>query len=320
MATEEILIDLRPSQATLAREVNLALRNQPKQLPCKLFYDERGSQLFDRICESKDYYPTRTESSIMERNASSISEALGKGCRLVEYGSGSSSKTRILLDSLIDLRVYVPIDISHNHLIKTADQLQVHYPNIVINPLCADYTRPFNLPHYSDAFERTVVYFPGSTIGNFHPNEAVQFLKRMASVCGKDGRILIGVDLQKDYSVLNRAYNDSEGWTAAFNLNILSGLNDNLDTNFDISQFKHLAFYNSDVCRIEMHIESLEDQTVFLNGEPLAFHKGERIWTECSYKYTLESFSRLVLGAGLKVMQAWTDEKNYFSVQLLRSI
>lgn len=291
------------------------LTRTPKTLPCKFFYDERGSRLFDQICALDEYYPTRTEMGIMQAHASEMSALMGDNCRLVEYGSGSSLKTRVLLDHAPHLAAYVPIDISREHLARTALDLERTYPQVPIVPVCADYTQPFALPHGHAG--RTVVYFPGSTIGNFPPPQAREFLARIAQVCGPRGGLLIGVDLKKSPTVLEPAYNDRDGVTAAFNLNLLVRMNRELGTDFDLAQWAHHAFYNRVQGRIEMHLVSLEAQTVRVGRERIAFAAGETIHTESSYKYAVEEFGALAESACLRVQRVWTDDDQLFSVQFL---
>ncbi|BDI29158.1 dimethylhistidine N-methyltransferase [Capsulimonas corticalis] len=298
-------------------EVIAGLTMPVKTLPCKYFYDERGSQLFDEICELDEYYPTRTEAAIMERCAAEMAALLGPDCRLVEYGSGSSTKTRILLDSAPHLAAYVPVDISRVHLQKTAEGLRRRYPRLEILPVCADYTASFTLPEPSGPVSRTVAYFPGSTIGNFHPRQAQFFLTQIAQLCGEGGGLLIGVDLKKDPAVLHAAYNDAKGVTAAFNLNVLDRINQELRGAFVLDDFAHHAFYNEELGRIEMHLVSQKDQTVAICESAVTFAAGETIHTECSYKYSREEFAELARSAGFEIQNFWTDPNELFSVQYL---
>ncbi len=293
------------------------LRAMPKTLPCKYFYDKRGSELFDQICDLPEYYPTRTESAIMEDNIGEMAAVFGEECLLIEYGSGSSTKTRILLDHLPHLAGYVPMDISREHLHQTAEGLAEAYPHLDILPLCADYTQKFELPEALRPVRSRVVYFPGSTVGNFHRPEAAAFLAHIAEVCGPGGGLLIGVDLRKSAAVLEPAYDDAQGVTAAFNLNLLHRMNTELGANFDVSRFAHQAFYNDEVGRIEMHLRSLDAQTVTFGGECIQFALGETIWTECSYKYSLPEFAAMAASAGFTVRRVWTDPEEKFSVQYL---
>lgn len=313
------LHDCGPDVSGIYEDVVEGLRRAQKTLPCKYFYDERGSQLFDAICELDEYYPTRTETAILQGCMGEIAERLGDDCRLVEYGSGSSTKTRLILDGVAGLRVYVPVDISRDHLHATARRLSCDYPRLTISPVCADYTRPFSLPHATEKIASTAVFFPGSTIGNFDPEEAEEFLAAIARLVGPGGGLLIGVDLKKDPGVLHAAYNDAKGVTAEFNLNALRHINRMLDADFDLGSFRHHAFYNEELGRIEMHLRSETDQTVTVGHERFHFREGETIHTECSYKYSLPQFAALAGKAGFAVEQVWTDPEERFSVQWLRA-
>lgn len=300
----------------LLSEVLEGLQRPQKYLPCKLFYDETGSRLFDRICELDEYYPTRTEAQIMRDHLDEITAVFGPDTLLVEFGSGSSTKTRLLLDHLPNLAGYVPIDISETHLLASARDLQAEYPELDIYPLPADYTRPIRLPVIRRPVQRRIAFFPGSTIGNFTRREAGEFLVGIAAMCGARGGLLIGVDLQKDHAVLEAAYNDAEGVTAAFNLNILDHLNRLFDADFNPARFRHQAFYNEPHGRIEMHLVSRAGQVVTVAGRPIGFRRGETILTEHSHKYTPEGFARLAADA-FRVERVWTDPRRYFSLQYL---
>lgn len=301
----------------IVREVLDGLRSSPKTLPCKYFYDERGSELFDRICNLDDYYPTRTELGIMDDAVEEIADLLGPDVLLVEYGSGSSLKTEFLLEALHQPAAYMPIDISAEHLSKSAERLARRFPDLEVLPVSADYTSDFDLPTPSKPVRRRVVYFPGSTIGNFDRPEAEDFLRHMAAVAGPAGGVLIGVDLEKDRDILERAYNDSEGVTAEFNLNLLTHLNRLIGTDFDPEQFRHRAFYDADAGRIEMHLVSETDQAVQVGSTSIELAAGETICTEHSNKYRLDGFRELAEAAGLEVEKVWTDAKGWFSVQYL---
>lgn len=313
------LHDCEPATDDLRADVLTGLGKEQKELPCKLFYDEYGSALFDAICETKDYYPTRTEIGIMQQHGPHIARQIGHLDTLIEYGSGSSVKTRLLLDEAAHLRTYVPIDISREHLMMSAERISDAYEHLDVCPVCADYTRPFTLPPACARAAARAVYFPGSTIGNFEPGEAQAFLKRIAATCGSDGSLLIGVDLRKDRDVLERAYNDEEGVTAEFNLNALRRINDDLGANFELEHFEHRAFYNDAEHRIEMHLECATSHEVIVGDTTVAFEAGETIHTECSYKYDVDSFHALAGEAGFELEHVWTDEREYFSVQLLRA-
>ena len=306
-------------QEDLLTEVIEGLSKPQKMLPSKLFYDERGSRLFDMICELDEYYPTRTETKILSDNINEITSYIGDRCVLVELGSGSSVKIKLLLDHLKNLAAYIPVDISAEHLIKSTKLLQDEYSDLNVYPLAADYTRWFSLPEIKEDYNSIDAFYPGSTIGNFTPEEAREFLGRIAEICGKGSGLLIGVDLQKDENILNKAYNDSEGITAEFNLNILSHINNQLGANFDLSKFKHQALYNKKEGRIEMHLLSLAQQVVKLNDHSFSIGRYETILTEYSYKYTTEGFAELVKDI-YEVEKVWIDRNKLFSVQFLRAM
>jgi len=300
------------------KEVIEGLTRNRKELSSKYFYDERGSKLFDEICHLEEYYVTRTELQIMQDHILEIASKMGDAVQLIEYGSGSSKKIRILLDNIRAIRAYVPIDISCEFLAQSAARIAAAYPAIQVQPVCADYSAPFDIPVPDESIKQRVVYFPGSTIGNFHHDEAIAFLQNMARAAGQDSALLIGVDLKKDENVLHRAYNDARGVTAEFNLNQLAHFNKALGSDFDLKSFEHHAFYNKDMGRIEMHIRSRRKQDVHVNGNVVHFVKGETIWTESSYKYSLEEFAELAERAGYHVEKVWTDPGQLFSVQYLR--
>ncbi len=297
------------------RDVLAGLTALDKSLPCKYLYDAHGSQLFDAITRLEAYYPTRTETAILTDHGDDIAQAIGPRARVIEYGSGSSVKTRLLLDALDRPAAYVPLDISAEHLAASARRLQAEYPDVPITPIVADYTSGFALPDVPG--ERTLLFFPGSTIGNFNPDEARDFLASMRSVIGSDGAVLIGVDLRKDAATLERAYDDDEGVTAAFNRNLITRINRELDGTLDPDGFAHRAVWNEEAGRVEMHLVSTQVQTATVGSVSLAFHEGERIHTESSYKYSLDGFAQLAAQAGLTVDHAWTDAAERFSVQLL---
>lgn len=315
-AVRPYLHDFAPAKDDFRSQVIHGLRQTRKHLPCKFFYDRRGSELFDQICELPEYYPTRTELGIMTRHAAEMAEALGPRCRIVEYGSGSSTKTRLLLDHLTDPAAYVPLDISREHLLEASHRLAERYPGLQVLPVCADYTSRFALPGAVGA-RRTIIYFPGSTIGNFEPHDARSFLMAAAQRAGVGGGLLIGVDLKKDPNTLHAAYNDAAGVTAAFNLNLLTRINRELDGDFDLHQFDHYAFYNPRLGRIEMHLASRCVQTAAVGAGRFDFREGETIFTESSYKYTLSGFASLAAASGWRVEKIWTDEQRMFSVQYL---
>ena len=293
------------------------LRDDPKRLPCKYFYDAHGSHLFDRICELPEYYPTRTERSIMKQSADEMAKAIGPNALVIEYGSGSSLKTRLLLDVLETPAGYVPVDISCDHLMKAAAALSEDYPDVEVLPVCADFTAPFGIPETRRRAARRVVYFPGSTIGNFTRDGAIDLMRNVGELCGPGGALLIGVDLKKDRATLERAYDDSQGVTAEFNRNVLVRMNRELDADFDVSEFAHRAVWVEGPGRVEMHLVSQVDQTVHLDDERIEFAAGEHICTEHSHKYTLDGFAKLANAAGFSVGEIWTDKNRRFSVQIL---
>jgi dimethylhistidine N-methyltransferase len=298
-------------------EVLQGLLKEPKTIPSKFFYDQHGSFLFDQICKLDEYYITRTETAIMQQNINEIAELMGSDCLLIEYGSGSSEKTKMMLDHISPIAAYMPVDISREHLFNTAENLNRNYPNLLIFPLWADFTKTFSLPIDSNGFSYKLAYFPGSTIGNFQTQQAIEFMGNVASLVGPGGGFLVGIDLKKDPDILNLAYNDPKGITAAFNLNMLAHLNQKFHTDFIENQFEHLAFYNQKAGRIEMHLVSKQDQTVTISGLELNLSKEERILTEVSYKYTVEDFAAMADQAGFDIKKVWFDSKKYFSVQYL---
>ncbi len=291
------------------------LSQHPKRLSPKYFYDAAGSELFEQITRLPEYYPTRTELSILRDRGSAISAILPKGAALVEFGAGATTKVRLLLEQCA-LGAYVPVDISGDFLKAQADALRRDFPALAIYPVAADFTAPFALP---DAIARMpkVGFFPGSTLGNFEPHEACGFLRSARDILGQDALMLIGVDLEKDERVLYEAYNDKAGVTARFNLNVLHRINHELGGNFDISAFTHRAIYNRDRHRIEMHLISRKAQTVRLLGQNFSFRAGETIHTENSYKYSLERFAALARGSGWAPRESWTDGAGMFSVHAL---
>ncbi len=299
-------------------DVVAGLLADPKRVAPKYFYDETGSQLFQRITALPEYYPTRTETGILERHAGEIARLIPPGAAMVEFGAGSSAKTRILLRAAPHVFTYVPVDISGAYLTAEAAQLRADMPNLQVLPVVADFTRPFALPEELGNGPR-VGFFPGSTIGNFEPHEANALLRHAATLLGPGALFIVGVDLVKDVDVLTAAYNDAAGVTAAFNLNLLTRINRELAGGFDLSAFRHRAWYNADQRRIEMHLVSLARQKVRACGKSFEFWRGETIHTENSYKYTVESFRSRALGAGWTHGTTYVDEKNYFSVHALRA-
>jgi dimethylhistidine N-methyltransferase len=296
------------------RDVLDGLKRPQKEIPCKYLYDATGSALFERICELDEYYPTRLELGILHHHIDEIAETVGPGALLVEFGSGNSRKTRVLLDRLQRLQGYVPIDIATATLAHATARLRSRYPDLEIVAMSADYTMPFSLPPLAG---RPTVFFPGSTVGNFAPPEAVAFLRRIRAVCGDEGSLLIGVDLQKDVRVLQAAYDDAHGVTAAFNLNLLRRINREIGAGFVLASFDHAATYNGHHHRMEMHLVSRVRQDVRVAQHMVSFDAGETIHTENSYKYTLDGFAELAYTAGFQVKRVWTDTHHFFSVQHL---
>jgi dimethylhistidine N-methyltransferase len=298
-------------------EIVEGLLQPQKNISPKYFYDERGSQLFDAITGLPEYYLTATEIGIMRRNIDEIIELVGKQASLIEFGSGSSLKTRILLEHLDELAVYVPVDISEEHLLASAQQIGSEFPNTEILPVVADFTREFDLPAPKLMPLRNIVYFPGSTIGNFTHTAALELLKVMRHEAKEDGALLIGVDLQKDAATIESAYNDSEGVTAAFNLNMLRHLNREYGTDFDLDAFSHDARYDPDDGRVVIRLVSTKDQVVHIANTEIDIADGEGILTEYSHKYTLEGFAGMAKQADFRVAGVWTDSAQLFSVQYL---
>lgn len=292
------------------------LSRSPRAIPARFLYDERGSVLFDKICELPEYYLTRTEIGILRACAPEIAALAGPGCALVEYGSGSSVKSRLLLDAMVDLAVYVPIDISRRHLDATAEALRRDYPRLDVRPVCADYMALSELPDEVNGTRR-LGFFPGSTIGNLTPDEASAFLRRAHKLLGEGGAIVLGVDLKKDPRRLHDAYNDSAGVTAQFSLNLLRRMNRELGADFDLSGFAHDAFYNVAEGRIEIYLRSLKSQVVTVAGRRFSFSAGERIHTEWSYKFDSADITALARGAGFDIARTWTDLENLFAVTYL---
>ena len=296
-------------------EVLDGLRKDQKSISPKYFYDEAGSQLFNQICELPEYYPTRVELGIMRDNRRDMASLIGPQASLIEFGSGSSLKTRVLLYSMLQPAAYVPVDISTDFLFEAARKIRDDFPELEVLPIAADFTKTFQLPTPTVMPLRNIVYFPGSTIGNFTNNAALDLLRVMHDIAGQDGALLIGVDLQKDVSILESAYNDASGITAKFNLNVLQRLNKEFDATFDLDRFKHRAIYNHDAGRIEMYLDSLEKQTVHVGGSVFEFAEGEAMLTEHSHKYTRDGFAVMAETAGFRIEKVWLDTDHLFSVQ-----
>jgi dimethylhistidine N-methyltransferase len=305
-----------PDPATsFATDVLKGLKSTPKRISPKYFYDAAGSALFEQITDLPEYYPTRSELRILQDNAAAIAAYIPPGSGLVEFGSGSSRKTRILLAAAPQLAVYVPVDISGEMLEEEAVGLRKEFPNLSVLPVVADFAEPFDLPASVPA--KRVGFFPGSTIGNFEPHEAAAFLRNAAQILGPGATLIVGTDLQKDSGILNAAYNDAAGVTEAFNLNLLVRINRELDGKFDLDSFEHHAFYNRERQRIEMHLASNKRQKVRVAGECIDFRAGETIHTENSYKYSADSFGALARGTGWTPVASWSDPDRYFCVHAL---
>lgn len=304
------------ARTAFARDVVTGLSRPQKAIPPKYFYDGRGSELFEAITRTPEYYPTRTELSILQTRGREIAQHVPAGAALVEFGSGSSTKIRALLRALDKLQVYVPVDISPGFLAAEAKSLQADFRHLQVLPVAADFTRPFALPVAASRRPRAG-FFPGSTIGNFEPREAGNFLRHAANVLGKGSVFIVGADLVKDERVLHDAYNDAEGVTAEFNLNLLARMNRELGADFDLDAFGHRAFFNPRQSRIEMHLESKRDQRVSVCGRTFHFTAGETIHTECSYKYTAAGFAALAGNHGWALAESWTDPDGLFSIHAI---
>lgn len=305
--------DHHPATDDFHADVQDGLQQHQKMIPPKYFYDQRGSHLFDAICELPEYYPTRTEMSILEANAGEIAECIGPECLLVEPGSGSSYKVRTLLDA-VKPQAYIPMDISKTHLIQAASKISDDYPWLTVHASCIDFTEKLHLPDALPEVNKKVAFFPGSSIGNFEPQDAVHFLDDVAKMVGQGGGLLIGVDLKKDKSILDAAYNDARNVTADFNLNLLTRVNAELNGGFNLDKFDHHAFYNDGLGRIEMHLVSSSEQRIMLDKTQIHFKSGESIHTENSYKYTVEEFQALAAQAGFGSDKVWIDPDELFSV------
>lgn len=320
MSTSPQLHDFAPDTDSLFYKIIVGLQKEPKELPNELLYDEQGSQLYDQVCEQEDYYVTRTELAIMQQYIGEMAAQIGPDALLVEYGSGSSLKTRLLFNHLPQLAGYVPIDISKEHLMQAAAAITSDYPHIEVLPVCADYTQPFDLPQVNRAVARRVAYYPGSTIGHLRPDEAVTFLEQIRTACGPDSALLIGVDLKKDPQILTRAYNDNHpnvNVKSSFCLNTLHHMRRRFSTDLQPDNFRYQGFYNETLGRIELHIISCQDQVLKINDESISFHENESILIGYSYKYTLAEFESLASKAGWSVKQVWVDKQQLVSVQYL---
>jgi len=308
--------DHSPEEESFLDAALSGLSQPQKAIPCRFLYDARGSALFDAICDLPEYYPTRTETAILTERATEIARLAGPGAQLIELGSGSSVKVRILLDAMTEPSAYVAVDISREHLRRAAEALAAEAPQVQVAAICADYSAPFPLPDMPTAGRR-VAFFPGSTIGNLEPEEALTFLRAWARRLGPDAAMLVGVDLRKDPEVLHAAYDDAQGVTASFTLNVLARANAELGADFDVRRFAHDAHYNVEAGRIEIHLASLARQEVWIGGHRFAFDAGERIHMEHSYKYTVGGFQDLARRAGFEPAAVWTDPAGLFSVHYL---
>jgi len=314
------LVDDRDPEAerTRVQQVVEGLRESPPRISPIWFYDQRGSALFERICELPEYYPTRTELAIMRGHAAEMAAALGRRVALVEPGSGASLKTRLLLAALEEPAAYVPVDIAREHLLNAARRLQRDFPRLRVQPVCADFTGALQVPEAAlDGARRTVVYFPGSTLGNFAQEEAIGLLGRLAAIAGPGGALLLGLDRVKPAAILERAYDDSQGVTAEFNLNALRHMNRELGAGFDLAAFEHRAPWVREHERIEMHLVARHDVSFGVDGAAFSLARGDYLLTEYSHKYTPESASRIAAAAGLAVRRTWSDPREWFSVLLL---
>ncbi len=306
--------ELHSPADTMAAEVHAGLTRQQKALSPKYFYDKKGSELFDAITRLPEYYPTRTEIGLLRQHVQEMAGLLGMHSFLLEFGSGSSTKIRLLLEA-VRPRVYVPMDISREHLIDSAQRLASDYPWLTVHAACVDYSIPWDIPDFGPG--RYNAFFPGSSIGNFDPDSALKLLKQVWRLVGRDGGLLIGVDLKKDASILENAYNDAQGVTADFNLNVLSHINERLDADFYPGNFRHKALYNEDEGRIEMHLECMSNHRVRINGNVYTFESGETIHTENSYKYSIDEFHSLAARADFVPVKVWTDRDGLFSIHYL---
>ena len=308
------LLDLEPARADFLAQAIAGLSSSPRTLPSKFFYDERGSDLFQKICELPEYYVTRTETEILRLYTPEMAASIGEKAEIVGFGTGAGIKTRMLLERLQNPIAYVPVDISRQRLTDSAEALSREMPALEVLPVCADYMQPFELPIPTQKPEHIAVFFPGSTIGNMEPHLAEEFLGRVAKLCGHSGGLIIGVDLQKPREILEPAYNDSAGVTAEFNLNLLVRANRELGADFDLTQWRHRAIYNQKESRIEMHLLSEQSQAVRLGDRYFHFDRGEKIITEFSYKHTIEGFTALAGSVGFRMARVWTDPQQFFAV------
>ena len=312
------LTDLHPSRDDLLGDVLAGLSGTPKRLPSKYFYDRRGSELFEEITRQPEYYLTRVELALLEAECSNIAGVVGPRAHVVEYGSGSGRKTRLLLDALEDPVAYTPVEISRSALVGSVEHLDREFVPVQMLPVLGDFTQPVPLPEPEREARRVLVFFPGSTLGNLTNAESVRLLTAMRETMGPRGAALIGIDLQKSPQLIEAAYNDAAGVTAAFTLNLLVRLNRELGANFDLDAFRHRAVYVPEAGRIETFIDSQRAQTVTVQGKRFEFAAGEAMQVEYSHKYTDEGFAALAARAGLRVVQGWNDPEDWFGLRLLQ--
>ncbi len=312
------LTDLHPSRDDLLGDILSGLSALPKRLPSKYFYDRRGSELFEEITRQPEYYLTRVELALLKDSASGIAAAVGPRAHVVEYGSGSGRKTRLLLDALDDPVAYTPVEISRSALVGSVERLDREFGPVQMLPVLGDFTRALPLPAPERTARGVLVFFPGSTLGNLTDSEAVHLFEAMRETMGSRGAALIGIDLKKSPALIEAAYNDAAGVTAAFTLNLLVRLNRELGADFDLDAFRHRAVYDAEVGRIETFIDSLRDQIVTVHDHSFAFAAGEAMQVEYSHKYTDDSFATLAAHAGLAVVQGWNDPKDWFGLRLLQ--
>lgn len=310
--------DFHPESDDFLRDVLQGLSKPQKEIPAKYFYDERGSELFEEICELPEYYLTRTEIQLLQTHGVEMAELLGKNCLVIEYGSGGSQKISLLLNALQQPAAYIPIDISKEHLLRSSARLAADRPGLDVIAVCADYNTLTRLPPYiALKGARKIIFFPGSTIGNSAPMQAILLLKAAVTLVGPGGGMLIGVDLKKDPAILHAAYNDTRGITAEFNLNVLARINRELNADFALDAYRHHAFYDVDRGRIEMYLISRTQQTIHVGGHTFTLAKAESIHTENSYKYSVEEFQRMAEIAGFQARRVWIDERRLFSLHYL---
>jgi dimethylhistidine N-methyltransferase len=313
------LLDLAPAEEDIRTVVMDGLSASPRTLPPRLFYDHAGSELFERICDLPTYYLTRTELAILDRDLPEMAQGVGPDTLIFEYGSGAGVKTRKLLHALPRPAGYVPIEISRQALLDSVDRLAEAFPDLPIQPVCADYNQPVDRPAaLTDAARRSVLFFPGSTLGNLHPEDARGLFRRTRDLVGPGGGMLLGVDLIKSPDLLIPAYADPQGVTAAFNLNLLRRLNREVGADFDLKRWEHRAVWNDEAARMESHLVSVGEQAVHVGGRRFAFDSGDGIWTESSYKFTPDAVAELAEGFDLK--HQWTDDRGWFAVMYLEAV